>query len=126
MGYGYFDVPGVHTREQVEAWKPITDAVHEKGGVFFNQLWHCGRAALPGMLCGVSVMMGVLLWRRGAVVEVTLGHTRCMYHNLLVLPHTISPCCTTHTHSPLQNSYLAMHNPLVQVLYLSLKTWDFP
>ncbi|CAL9189629.1 unnamed protein product [Musa hybrid cultivar] len=40
--------PGIWTREQVEAWKPIVNAVHAKGGVFFCQLWHCGRFSKPG------------------------------------------------------------------------------
>ncbi|TVU14266.1 hypothetical protein EJB05_37725, partial [Eragrostis curvula] len=42
---GYPDTPGLWTREQVEAWKPIVDAVHAKGGVFFCQIWHTGRAS---------------------------------------------------------------------------------
>ncbi|KAJ4950098.1 hypothetical protein NE237_026930 [Protea cynaroides] len=37
--------PGIWTKEQVEAWKPIVDAVHAKGGVFFCQIWHVGRAS---------------------------------------------------------------------------------
>ncbi|PON73066.1 NADH:flavin oxidoreductase/NADH oxidase [Trema orientale] len=40
---GYEHVPGIWTEEQVEAWKPIVDAVHAKGGTFFCQIWHCGR-----------------------------------------------------------------------------------
>ena len=27
--------PGIWTKEQVEAWKPIVDVVHAKGGIFF-------------------------------------------------------------------------------------------
>jgi 12-oxophytodienoic acid reductase len=42
---GYPDTPGIWTKEQVEAWKPIVDAVHEKGGIFFCQIWHCGRVS---------------------------------------------------------------------------------
>ncbi|TMW99676.1 hypothetical protein EJD97_002123 [Solanum chilense] len=42
-GIGYKDVPGIWTKEQVEAWKPIVDAVHAKGGIFFCQIWHVGR-----------------------------------------------------------------------------------
>ncbi|XP_057974452.1 putative 12-oxophytodienoate reductase 11 [Malania oleifera] len=37
--------PGIWTREQVEAWRPIVNAVHEKGGIFFCQLWHAGRVS---------------------------------------------------------------------------------
>ncbi|KAK9755612.1 hypothetical protein RND81_01G037900 [Saponaria officinalis] len=32
---GYPETSGIWTKEQVEAWKPIVDAVHAKGGVFF-------------------------------------------------------------------------------------------
>ncbi|KAK8705761.1 hypothetical protein V6N13_049354 [Hibiscus sabdariffa] len=42
---GYLNTPGVWTKEQVEAWKPVLDAVHKKGGIFFCQLWHAGRAS---------------------------------------------------------------------------------
>ncbi|KAK1371756.1 12-oxophytodienoate reductase 1 [Heracleum sosnowskyi] len=42
---GYTDTPGIWTKEQVEAWKPIVDAVHAKGGIFFCQIWHVGRAS---------------------------------------------------------------------------------
>uniref|UniRef100_A0A0E0KR19 NADH:flavin oxidoreductase/NADH oxidase N-terminal domain-containing protein n=1 Tax=Oryza punctata TaxID=4537 RepID=A0A0E0KR19_ORYPU len=37
--------PGIWTKEQVEAWKPIVDAVHAKGGIIFCQIWHVGRAS---------------------------------------------------------------------------------
>ncbi|KAG2710139.1 hypothetical protein I3760_04G011400 [Carya illinoinensis] len=40
--------PGIWTREQIEAWKPIVDAVHAKGGIFFCQLWHVGRVSNQG------------------------------------------------------------------------------
>ncbi|WOK97399.1 12-oxophytodienoate reductase 11 [Canna indica] len=40
---GYPNTPGIWTKEQVEAWKPIVAAVHEKGGIFFCQIWHVGR-----------------------------------------------------------------------------------
>jgi len=32
----------------VEAWKPIVDAVHAKGGIFFCQIWHVGRVSNRG------------------------------------------------------------------------------
>ncbi|XP_071691372.1 putative 12-oxophytodienoate reductase 11 isoform X1 [Rutidosis leptorrhynchoides] len=41
----YRDMPGIWTKEQVEAWKPIVDAVHAKGGIFFCQIWHAGRVS---------------------------------------------------------------------------------
>ncbi|KAK3164378.1 hypothetical protein QOZ80_1AG0016830 [Eleusine coracana subsp. coracana] len=42
---GARDVPGLWTDEQVQSWKPVVDAVHAKGAVFFCQLWHAGRAS---------------------------------------------------------------------------------
>lgn len=35
--------PGLYTPEQIEAWKAVTSAVHEKGGLIYAQLWHTGR-----------------------------------------------------------------------------------
>lgn len=35
--------PGIYSDAQVEAWKKVTQAVHEKGGKIFAQLWHTGR-----------------------------------------------------------------------------------
>ncbi len=44
-GQGYAWTPGIHSDEQVEDWKKVTSAVHEKGGVIFAQLWHVGRVS---------------------------------------------------------------------------------
>ncbi|RCV20706.1 hypothetical protein SETIT_4G078400v2 [Setaria italica] len=46
---GYQDSPGIWTQEQVEAWKPIVDAVHRKGAFFFCQIWHVGRVSTNEM-----------------------------------------------------------------------------
>ncbi|AVR44051.1 alkene reductase [Christiangramia fulva] len=46
-GIGYINTPGIHNEEQAEAWKKVTDAVHEEGGRMFVQLWHCGRISHP-------------------------------------------------------------------------------
>ena len=40
---GYAGAPGLHTPEQIAAWKTITQAVHEKNGHIAVQLWHVGR-----------------------------------------------------------------------------------
>ncbi|XP_047148010.1 putative 12-oxophytodienoate reductase 11 [Vigna umbellata] len=41
----YPNSPGIWSREQIEAWKPIVDAVHAKGGIFFCQIVHVGRVS---------------------------------------------------------------------------------
>jgi N-ethylmaleimide reductase len=43
QGQGYADVPGLYAPEQLQAWKPVTDAVHQAGGKIVTQLWHVGR-----------------------------------------------------------------------------------
>lgn len=50
MAKGYPRTPGIFTNEQIEAWRKITDAVHEKGGKIFMQIFHTGRIALPDFL----------------------------------------------------------------------------
>ena len=42
-GLGWPFAPGLWRDDQVEAWKPVTDAVHQAGGRIVAQLWHMGR-----------------------------------------------------------------------------------
>ncbi len=42
-GLGYSRIPGIFSAEQVQAWKKVTAAVHEKGGKIVVQLMHTGR-----------------------------------------------------------------------------------
>jgi 2,4-dienoyl-CoA reductase-like NADH-dependent reductase (Old Yellow Enzyme family) len=42
---GWNESPGIYTDEMTEGWKLITNAVHDRGGVIFLQLWHTGRAS---------------------------------------------------------------------------------
>ena len=43
QGQGYPATPGIHSAEQVKGWQKVVNAVHEKGGLIFLQLWHVGR-----------------------------------------------------------------------------------
>lgn len=45
LGKGYPAAPGIHSPEQVEGWRFVTRAVHEKGAYMFLQLWHVGRVS---------------------------------------------------------------------------------
>jgi N-ethylmaleimide reductase len=49
-GVGYPLTPGIYSTQQVEAWRKITDAVHEEGSKIFIQLWYCGRISHPSLL----------------------------------------------------------------------------
>jgi len=43
LGKGYPAAPGIHSQEQIEGWKQITNIVHQRGAHMFLQLWHVGR-----------------------------------------------------------------------------------
>ena len=46
-GLGYARIPGCFSKEQVEGWKKVTTAVHNKSGHIFLQLMHTGRISHP-------------------------------------------------------------------------------
>ncbi|GLW31774.1 alkene reductase [Actinoplanes regularis] len=48
-GQGYVLTPGLHSAEQVAAWRTVTDAVHEQGGRIVAQITHCGRIGHPSL-----------------------------------------------------------------------------
>jgi len=52
MAVGYQNTPGIYSKQQTEAWKQITKAVHDEGGKIFIQLWHVGRVSHPDFLDG--------------------------------------------------------------------------
>lgn len=52
QGLGWPYAPGIRTSAQMEAWKPVVEAVHEAGGRIFCQLWHMGRVVHPSFLGG--------------------------------------------------------------------------
>ncbi|MBL0019691.1 MAG: alkene reductase [Bacteroidetes bacterium] len=43
QGLGSPLTPGIWNDAQVEAWRPVTEAVHAAGGKIYAQLWHTGR-----------------------------------------------------------------------------------
>ena len=49
---GYMFTPGIYTQEQVRGWGAVTQAVHDKGGRIFNQIWHTGRVSHPSLQPG--------------------------------------------------------------------------
>ncbi|EZP49301.1 MULTISPECIES: alkene reductase [unclassified Sphingomonas] len=50
QGLGWPNAPGLWTEPQVEAWKPVTDAVHAAGGRIVAQIWHMGRLSRPEVI----------------------------------------------------------------------------
>ena len=47
---GMPNAPGVFNKAQIDAWKPVTKAVHDKGSYIYCQLWGMGRAAKQHVL----------------------------------------------------------------------------
>ncbi|ALV31416.1 alkene reductase [Streptomyces sp. CdTB01] len=47
LGQSSPGTPGLHTDEQVAAWRQVTAAVHTNGGRIFAQLMHSGRVSHP-------------------------------------------------------------------------------
>lgn len=52
LGIGYPDMPGIWNSAQVQGWRRVTQAVHERGGRIFLRLWHAGRVSDPEYLSG--------------------------------------------------------------------------
>lgn len=55
-------VPGLFTQEQADGWRKVVDAVHEKGGYIYCQLWHAGRATIPQMSGSPPVSASASVW----------------------------------------------------------------
>ena len=64
---GYEKTPGLFTDAQIEGWKPITDAVHAKGGLIVAQLWHVGRVSHPDLLDGETPVSASAVQQAGYV-----------------------------------------------------------
>jgi N-ethylmaleimide reductase len=52
LSLGYMNCPGIYSEEHIAGWRQVTDAVHEKGGRIFLQLWHSGRISHSSLLGG--------------------------------------------------------------------------
>ncbi|MBG1258269.1 alkene reductase [Nostoc commune] len=52
LSYGYINCPGIYSPEQIAGWQQVTQAVHDRGGKIFLQLWHSGRVTHPSLLNG--------------------------------------------------------------------------
>jgi N-ethylmaleimide reductase len=50
--YGWADTPGLWSAEQVRGWRAVTEAVHQKGGLMYAQLWHTGAMSHPDFFNG--------------------------------------------------------------------------
>lgn len=51
-GFGWANTPGLWSREQIDGWRRVTDAVHAAGGRIVAQLWHTGAISHPDLRHG--------------------------------------------------------------------------
>jgi N-ethylmaleimide reductase len=65
-GSGWPSAPGIWSAEQVEAWKPVTEAVHQADGRIILQLWHMGRLVHPDFLDGAQPVSSSVTTAPGA------------------------------------------------------------
>ena len=55
---GYSRIPGIFSKEQTDAWKAVTTAVHAEGSKIFLQLMHTGRIGHPANLPAGARVVG--------------------------------------------------------------------
>jgi N-ethylmaleimide reductase len=73
-GKGYARIPGLWSQAQAESWRPVTAAVHAKGGRIFAQLMHTGRVTHPANLpAGAEVVAPSALAAPGQMYTDSLG-----------------------------------------------------
>lgn len=73
-GQGYAWTPGIYSQEQIAGWKKVTDAVHEKNGKIFAQLWHVGRVTHPDNIGGAQPISSSALKAEGVKVFIDNGN----------------------------------------------------
>jgi N-ethylmaleimide reductase len=84
---GWHGAPGLYSDAQVEGWKKIVDAVHEKGGYIFAQLWHPGRFShieLTGGAIPVSASVDPAYWQNTSrLISTPIGWVQPSPHRAL-------------------------------------------
>ena len=73
-GLGYARIPGIFSAEQIEGWKKVTAAVHDKGGKIFIQLMHTGRVShTANMPVGARILAPSAIAASGEIWTDTMG-----------------------------------------------------
>ena len=75
---GYPATPGLYNQQQVVAWRAVTDAVHQAGGVIFAQLLHAGRIGHPSLLPPGVIPVGPSAIAANASVFTQEGPRNCV------------------------------------------------
>ncbi|HEY0758861.1 MAG TPA: alkene reductase [Acidisarcina sp.] len=87
---GWLGAPGLYSDDQVEGWRKIVRAVHDKGGRMIAQLWHTGRSShvsLTGGAAPVSASVDPAYWQNAAHLTSTVdGWVTPSPHRALTIP----------------------------------------
>ena len=75
---GYACTPGIYTTSQIEAWQPVTKAIHDKAGRVFVQLWHVGRVSHPSLQPNNALPVGPSAIRPNATAFTETGFQVCV------------------------------------------------
>ncbi len=78
QGRGYAFTPGLFDDAQVEGWRPVTEAVHARGGRIFPQLWHVGRISHPSLQPGGVLPVAPSAIRPDATAYTATGFQPCV------------------------------------------------
>jgi N-ethylmaleimide reductase len=66
-GLGWMNAPGLFNQEQQNGWAEVAEAVHQKSGRIFIQLWHMGSAVHPDFLAGELPVSSSAVKQKGAL-----------------------------------------------------------
>ena len=83
QGAGSGGAPGIHSDAHARAWRQVTEAVHERGGRIFLQLWHAGRATHPAVLPGGTSPIGPSAVAPAGTIAIPTGRQP------FVVPHVL-------------------------------------
>ncbi len=87
---GWLGAPGLYSQPQVNGWKKIVSAVHDRDGHIFAQLWHSGRSSHTAMTGGatpVSASVDPAYWQNpGHLVSIPGGWVQPSPHRALSVP----------------------------------------
>jgi N-ethylmaleimide reductase len=78
QGRGYALTPGLYDDAQVAGWRPVTAAVHARGGRIFPQLWHVGRISHPSLQQGGALPVAPSAIRPEATSFTAAGFAPCV------------------------------------------------
>ncbi|MEI9988995.1 MAG: alkene reductase [Rhizomicrobium sp.] len=78
QGRGYAFTPGIYSPAQIEAWQPVTEAVHGRGGRIFVQLWHVGRISHPSLQPGGALPVAPSAIRPAGHAFTESGYQPCV------------------------------------------------